>query len=461
MRDMIFISHANPEDNEFTRWLALQLAREGYPVWCDLTKLLGGEDFWEEIEEAIRERTHKFIYVFSRVSNTKKGPKEELHLARNVSRQFDLKRFIIPVKIDDLKPEEFNINLGRITAIPFQKSWAEGLRRLIKRLNSDGVTKKENFGPRAVTTWWNSEKSGRVSVTSKHERVFTSWLPIIKVPDRIYFNPFVEEDQLSEEDAVPVVFHGGFLISFGTPQVVKRARPTLLFKRNAFCVDTEKFIAGDKLVKGIDGHQARNIVKRLLRVGWERMMLERKFCKYALSDKANAFAFTEEQVAEGEMLSFDVDGLKTKRAVIGYKLRRIGKEIVGKRYWHFGIRAKAMLYPVRGYKIKTHVLFSYDGKTFLESKSMMHTARRSQCKNWWNDTWRDRMLAMLNYLAGGNSTICVSYGGKAVVKVASTPIVLESPVSYQDPPPKRTLEWDVGYEDELPEENVEELGSDE
>lgn len=59
---MIFISHALPEDNEFTRWLALRLAREGYPVWCDLTKLLGGEDFWSDIEDAIRNRTTKFLF---------------------------------------------------------------------------------------------------------------------------------------------------------------------------------------------------------------------------------------------------------------------------------------------------------------------------------------------------------------------------------------------------------------
>jgi hypothetical protein len=37
-KDTILISHAI-EDNEFTLWLALQLAKEGYRVWCDLTKL--------------------------------------------------------------------------------------------------------------------------------------------------------------------------------------------------------------------------------------------------------------------------------------------------------------------------------------------------------------------------------------------------------------------------------------
>ena len=43
-RDTLLLSHANPEDNEFTLWLALQLAIEGYRLWCDLTKLLGRND---------------------------------------------------------------------------------------------------------------------------------------------------------------------------------------------------------------------------------------------------------------------------------------------------------------------------------------------------------------------------------------------------------------------------------
>jgi hypothetical protein len=58
-RDMLFISHANAEDNDFTRWLALQLAKDGYGVGCDLTKLLGGENFWKDAEDAIRTRTIK------------------------------------------------------------------------------------------------------------------------------------------------------------------------------------------------------------------------------------------------------------------------------------------------------------------------------------------------------------------------------------------------------------------
>ena len=32
MRDTLLLSHANPEDNEFTLWLALQLASNGFRV---------------------------------------------------------------------------------------------------------------------------------------------------------------------------------------------------------------------------------------------------------------------------------------------------------------------------------------------------------------------------------------------------------------------------------------------
>src|SRR6266498_340456 len=93
-RDTLFISHANPEDNEFTRWLALRLAAEGYAVWCDLTKLLGGEAFWSHIEEAIRTRSAKVIYVLSQSSNQKPGSLAELQVAQNVARDEKLQDFV-------------------------------------------------------------------------------------------------------------------------------------------------------------------------------------------------------------------------------------------------------------------------------------------------------------------------------------------------------------------------------
>lgn len=45
MRESIFISHATPEDNDFTRWLGSKLELAGYKVWHDLVRLKGGDYF--------------------------------------------------------------------------------------------------------------------------------------------------------------------------------------------------------------------------------------------------------------------------------------------------------------------------------------------------------------------------------------------------------------------------------
>ena len=49
MRNKIFISHPAPNDNDFTKWLALKLIALGYEVWCDVLFLDKGADFWKVI----------------------------------------------------------------------------------------------------------------------------------------------------------------------------------------------------------------------------------------------------------------------------------------------------------------------------------------------------------------------------------------------------------------------------
>lgn len=38
VRQTVFISHANPEDNEFAAWLGTRLIGAGYQVWSDLLR---------------------------------------------------------------------------------------------------------------------------------------------------------------------------------------------------------------------------------------------------------------------------------------------------------------------------------------------------------------------------------------------------------------------------------------
>jgi hypothetical protein len=127
-RNIVFVSHANPEGNAFARWLSLKLAALGYRVWSDVTKLLGGEDFWRDIEPIIRDSTVKVLYVLSRASNHKEGALRELRVADAVRKVEKLNDFIIPLRIDDLPHSEINIEIGRLNVIELAESWATGLK---------------------------------------------------------------------------------------------------------------------------------------------------------------------------------------------------------------------------------------------------------------------------------------------------------------------------------------------
>jgi hypothetical protein len=94
MRNKVFISHATPDDNDFTKWLSLKLIGLGYEVWCDLLELSKGGDFWNNIEKEIRENTCKFLIVLSSISNKRDGVLKELAVATKVKKQLNDDTFI-------------------------------------------------------------------------------------------------------------------------------------------------------------------------------------------------------------------------------------------------------------------------------------------------------------------------------------------------------------------------------
>jgi len=189
---MLFISHANPEDNDFTRWLALQLAKDGYGVWCDITKLLGGENFWKDAEDAIRTRTIKFIYVLSRTSNEKEGPRNELQIAKNVVRKDKaLHDFIVPLHVDDLPHGEINVLLTSINAIPFERSWAKGYSQLLEVLEREKVPKNPNFNPSTVLSWWREQFSAERGVKQEPETYLSNSLRVKSTPQSLWLHTLV------------------------------------------------------------------------------------------------------------------------------------------------------------------------------------------------------------------------------------------------------------------------------
>jgi hypothetical protein len=101
------------------------------------------------------------------------------------------------------------------------------------------------------------------------------------------------------------------------------------------------------------------------------------------------------------------------------------------------------------------VLFSDNGQTVWTDYRRMHKARRSQCKDWHNPEWRDRLLAVVAWLSEEGGVIYVPVGEEAKVEVSAESVGFGSHVSFVDPP---TLKERLA---ETEEEGEEERGDEE
>jgi hypothetical protein len=444
-RDTLLLSHANPEDNEFTLWLALQLANEGYRVWCDLTKLLGGEVFWNNIEEVVKTRAVKVVYVLSRTSNVKDGPMKELHFAQGVAKREKLKDFVIPLHIDDLPHGDITIEITRVNTVPFAKSWGAGLAKLLEKLEEDKVPKDPKFNRTAVNDWWRTQFSAEQGLSKTPEEYFSNWFPIT-LPKHIYFHSLSRKSigvlEVPSTLPYPAVHDGMFLITFAEAADFEGKLGPEMYVAKA----GEPLVVADLLAEphSIFGKH----LFQLLRVAWEQMLAERKLPVYELANKLKCFYFPKNRVPNDKVFFTGVDGEKTYRAMVGFSTRTNPTTGVGvKRYWHYAVQARPLVHPMLAYIFKSHVLFTNDGTTIWESKKKLAAARRSQCKSWWNDEWRDRTLAAATHLCDGADKITVKLGSNACLTIPSVPLPFCSPVSYTDPQLLRYSEDDETADD--------------
>ena len=431
---MVFVSHANPEDNLFAQWLVLQLATHGYAVWSDVTRLLGGEDFWNDIQKAIANRTLKFVFALSRASNKKDGTLQELAYAKEISKKLEsqIKDFIITLRLDDIPYDEIDIRINRLNHISFQDSWAKGLAQLLSKIEEDKVPTNPNFTPSAVTTWWRTQFSGEIGIKKEPEELLSNWFPITSLPEDIYFHNVSRRSagklELDEQNLpYPAVHEGIFLITFARAKDFNGKLGNEMYIARAG--EPRKLSEVLEQDKDFGKH-----LFRLLRLAWEHSLRERKLHVYELASNARTFYFTKGQLPGDKIFFKGVDGERTWRAMVGYSSRTNPKTgITTTRYWHFGLQLRPLVHPVQAYVMKPHVVFTNDGMTVWQSKKRLAAARRSQCKDWWNNDWRDRTLAATSNLANQDGDIVLSLGSDVFAKVASWPLMFNSPVSYTDP----------------------------
>ena len=435
MKRVVFISHANNlADNEAAQWLGLQLVRAGYEVWLDVIELKVGESHWSEIEQVIRDRAAKFIYVLSDASNTTdprySGAAKELTLALNLRDRGRLD-FVLPVLVSELT-EDKTIHLGGINSTNFhRKGWAQGLVDVLDKLDADGVPRSEDAEPNAVTDWWRGVHSAAVGVTEEPESYLSNWFKVESLPKSIRIYPLSREvkDRLDPDGlSFPAAVVGGHLVTFAKRDELAPAMSSL---SNQLVIDgmgdptqlmTSRFLERGDRGNRLSPRDAENAIVRILRLAWERTLAARGLGEYTMSGRRKAYWFK--------------DGFADRnRAYYGdpENPRRSWRQLAGKlkeNQWHFAISGWLWTHPFPLFIVRTHVLFSEDGQEIWPDKKRLQRTRVSACKTWWNDRWRDMLLASMRWVAGDKDYLALPVAEDQSVLVSTAPVEFVSGVAY-------------------------------
>lgn len=390
-RTVLFISHAAPADNDFSMWLASRLEMLGYAVWIDKRKLLGGETFWRLIDAVIRMRTAKMLLVYSnnicvdkKPGKLRSGVQKEYALGESVARKNDLIDFIIPLHVDD-SPHDLFIGSAELNHVAFNGNWLSGLRDLTEKLETDGVPRSPQ--PRARFAGWYRKVIGRRhSVVPGCDRYITNYLLVKSLPE------YLHSAESEGSSAVPI----------------------RLVEANGDFAD------------GL--WKARDDLVRLMKEGFHAF----------LTDKGMLF---QDGPGGVRRYFYAHDDPRAKRVLVRHGARRFRKSLTG-RYldlgnWHFAISLRPFVGHILGFAVRTHIVFTSDGRRLWEDTKRMHVHRRKKGRRFFNADWRDFLLAMLSNLRHSEDTANIQIDHNEPIQVSLRLARITAPFSYQDPPGQR------------------------
>ncbi|MBV9570772.1 MAG: toll/interleukin-1 receptor domain-containing protein [Alphaproteobacteria bacterium] len=425
-RRLIFISHANPEDNEFTRWLATQLSSEGFLVWSDITDLIGGEELWERIEDAIRVHARKVIVVLSRAAQTKKGVLDEINCAVMAERSLALDGYVLPIRVDDLPFSEIRANLARKNVIDFHGNWAEGLRQLLKVLTRDEVPR--DVGGTARTANWYDEILARAPKRQKtEEKLISNWFEILQFPDHVRLHsPSVTPsifEQAARASKIPRFGYFRLIGSFAEAHEFQPELPPQIVMEESYRIGFTDFLKGRPLeMPGMSSLETHKMAMSLVRQAWNATAAKRGLLPFETASGALAWYVPKGLIPMDKVSFHDSEGRPRRKTLVGQSAKR-GV------YWHYAIEMKPSLGSPPRLIARSHVIFTLDGRLPLDSKAKMHSLRRSFCRNWWNDRWRDLLLAFGSWIAEDRESFTLASSAVNPIIVSARPILMISPIS--------------------------------
>lgn len=407
-RTHILISYAS-EDAPLAEWLARKLTAEGYLVWGERFRFLGGEYYPDDIDDVIQKRVSCVIALYSQASLNNPDIMHQRALALGLSKQ--IPNFFIALRTEQIPVEKMGQATRQLVFVPFETSWAEGLRLLLNKIEAIGCPKLLPNG-KGVAAGAFLEKD---VLSENPETIVTNYLHIHKLPDVILrFSPkqtipYAEQDKMKLEWAFREVSDKLLLSFHQPPQSFVDTHGLRLVGRGSW--------RGSEKIEGII---TRNVVSELIRKSLIVKCLQKglEFCGVT---RLHYFPFG---LVEGDKIRYKWPNGKTAPInVVGERKYRRGVGDERYRYYlapNFYVSQNLLDDFAVLVRVRVRITDTY-GSPLPSRKA--NSRRKDLCRDWWNGEWLSRMLAICQYLAD-NGNIVIGEEESEQIIIAAEPLSL-------------------------------------
>lgn len=426
-RQVLFISHANPEDNAAAAWFATRLTMLGYEVWCDLKDSHGGESaFWLKVQQKIEQDAAKFIFILSDTSRDferKRGIYKEVQAADNLGRD----NFILPVRIEPLTGS-LPIHIGPDIYINAE-NWMSGLQELCERLEHDGVPKAAKPDLEKIASWWPAVSAENALVVDDESELVSNVFGFRALPEKIHFLKVLSDGNLLSGHSmirkaigrkIANYPHGDHAISFGCAHDFLELTDTVEIE-DTLILRTADFLEYGHPPLGITPQTARNALTFLIASAFEHACERRGLQSKSAGRSPRKIWYPADGFVKGNKHSFAEPGKRKSPTSFVGRVRHFKKEYV----WHFGVQPAIDLRVHHGIVFSPKAVLSepYD---YQRGDVPVPVDEKKALKKlgWWNNQWRQKVLGFASWLAHDEEIIRIPAGYQEILLEAHPNIFL-------------------------------------
>ena len=432
-RKTIFISHANPEDNYFSAWLAAKLKVLGYNVWLDLDDINLGDYFVSKIDPVIQKESILFIMIVTE-SYTQKYKDQFSGISKEVNSALTLEKsnllnhnFIIPVRATNIPFDHFPYDIRRWKAVDFSEDWQGGLIELVKELEKLKVPKNEALND-PLALWFSAIKAEKTVIHSP-ETYYSNWFPLT-LPEKIYIHkPTLFSKEKIYDLPYPLITEANHIITFCSKITTKRfielddswSYETTDFVNNFDLKIHENFLLIDpskKFVRLLNKSFQDHLRKSGLTF-WKKKNRKVYYFRHDLTSSSINLKRFGKPKGRRSLVGKVTESIRRKKTTVN---------------WAFSLSPQAHLEPTPHFRM-IYSLAMTNKKYWRFDKEAQHKLRRSIPSGWFNRRWFETLLAAMLEISPDHESkfVLIEIDDNQFLKVSNIPFMGVSPVGYIEP----------------------------